>query len=215
MPAPTQPPAPRHRLPRRLRLRPPGAGPAAPTAARQQPLRPATSTGACSATLRGSDQPRSGLLQLGLRRRDRPGSGATSWCSWARKTRDPNRSLAEKWSVSSERAHVDLQPAPGCQVPQRARISHPRTSSSPSIACATRLWAAATVELYSNMTDVAAPDANTVVFTLAKPNPDFLLDLGDYHATVIWSGIKDFQKEFIGTGPFMVESYSPDRPAGL
>ena len=25
-------------------------------------------------------------------------------------------------------------------------------------------------------------------------NPDFLLDLGDYHAPIVWSGIKDFQK---------------------
>ena len=48
------------------------------------------------------------------------------------------------------------------------------------------------------------------MFTLKKSNPDFLLDLGDYHALIVWSGIKDPKTEFIGTGPFMIDKYLPE-----
>ena len=69
---------------------------------------------------------------------------------------------------------------------------------------------AATVALYSNIADISTPDDATVVFTLKKTNPDFLLDLGDYHALIVWSGIKDPKTEFIGTGPFMIDKYIPE-----
>jgi len=69
---------------------------------------------------------------------------------------------------------------------------------------------AATVELYSNIADIAAPDASTIVMTLTKPNPDFLLDLGDYHALIVNSETTDFNTDHDGTGPFMVESYLPE-----
>jgi peptide/nickel transport system substrate-binding protein len=69
---------------------------------------------------------------------------------------------------------------------------------------------AATVELYKNITDVQAPDDSTVVFTLEKPNPDFLLDLGDYHAVVVDSATEDFKTQFNGTGPFMIDQYLPE-----
>lgn len=69
---------------------------------------------------------------------------------------------------------------------------------------------AATVELYSNITDIQAPDDFSVVFVLKDTNPDFLKDLGDYHALIVDSAGKDFAKEWNGTGPFVLKSYSPE-----
>jgi peptide/nickel transport system substrate-binding protein len=69
---------------------------------------------------------------------------------------------------------------------------------------------AATVALYSNITAVDAPDANTVVFTLTNPNPDFLKDLGDYHALIMDAAGTDFATQWNGTGPFILKSYSPE-----
>lgn len=69
---------------------------------------------------------------------------------------------------------------------------------------------AATVDLYSNITDISAPDQYTVVFTLENPNPDFLRDLGDYHALIMDADNEDFSTNFNGTGPFMVERFEPE-----
>jgi peptide/nickel transport system substrate-binding protein len=69
---------------------------------------------------------------------------------------------------------------------------------------------AATVALYSNITGIEAPDAYTVVFTLTSPNPDFLKDLGDYHALIMDAAGTDFATQWNGTGPFILESYSPE-----
>lgn len=69
---------------------------------------------------------------------------------------------------------------------------------------------AATVALYSNITDIQAPDDYTVVFSLANTNPDFLKDLGDYHALIMDADTTDFNTEWNGTGPFMIDSYLPE-----
>lgn len=69
---------------------------------------------------------------------------------------------------------------------------------------------AATVGMYSNIVDISAPDDYTVVFTLKNPNPDFLMDLADYHSVVVDAANTDFATNFNGTGPFMVESYIPE-----
>ena len=68
---------------------------------------------------------------------------------------------------------------------------------------------AATVGLFSNINEITAPDDSTVVFELEDPNPDFLRDLGDYHALIMDADNEDFATNFNGTGPFMVESYDP------
>jgi peptide/nickel transport system substrate-binding protein len=68
----------------------------------------------------------------------------------------------------------------------------------------------ATVDLYSNIVDITAPDDYTVVFTLTNPNPDFLKDIGDYHALIMDSNGKDFATEWNGTGPFILKSYTPE-----
>jgi peptide/nickel transport system substrate-binding protein len=60
--------------------------------------------------------------------------------------------------------------------------------------------------LFSSVTNIEAPDATTVVFTLSEPSAVFLKALTDYHACVLKNGIADPTKEFIGTGPFKLES---------
>jgi peptide/nickel transport system substrate-binding protein len=66
-----------------------------------------------------------------------------------------------------------------------------------------------TVDLYSNINDIEASGDLEVTFTLAEPNPFFLFDLSDNHALVIKNGTED-ATEFNGTGPFVVDSYSPE-----
>ena len=69
---------------------------------------------------------------------------------------------------------------------------------------------AATVGLYENVASIEAPDDYTVVFNLENPNPDFLKDLTNYHALIMDADGTDFQTEWNGTGPFMIESYHPE-----
>lgn len=69
----------------------------------------------------------------------------------------------------------------------------------------------AVVGLYSNIVSIETPDDYTVVFTLANTNPDFILyDLNDYHAHIMDINTTDFQTQWNGTGPFMIESYLPE-----
>ncbi|HEX2922815.1 MAG TPA: ABC transporter substrate-binding protein, partial [Chloroflexota bacterium] len=69
---------------------------------------------------------------------------------------------------------------------------------------------AGTVELYSNISDIKAPDASHVQFVLAKPNPDLPADLGDYHAAILAADTKDPKTTFNGTGPFILDKFSPE-----
>jgi len=122
---------------------------------------------------------------------------------------DPSRSLAQKWEASKDGLswtfylRKDVQFHNGEKLrSQDVKFTFDRLRD-PAVG-------AATVALYSNITEIAVPDDHTVVFTLKQPNPDFLTDLGDYHAPVLWHGTKDFNKELIGTGAFIVESYLPE-----
>ena len=122
---------------------------------------------------------------------------------------DPSRSLAQKWEVSKDGLswtfylRKDVQFHNGEKLrSQDVKFTFDRLRD-PAVG-------AATVALYSNITKIAVPDDHTVVFTLKQPNPDFLTDLGDYHAPILWHGTKDFNKELIGTGAFIVESYLPE-----
>ncbi len=72
------------------------------------------------------------------------------------------------------------------------------------------LW---TLPIISN---VSAPDAHTVVVTLASPNSDALFAIGDQTWIVsqhIWSTVGDptnyADTNPVGTGPYMVESFTP------
>ncbi len=67
----------------------------------------------------------------------------------------------------------------------------------------------ATVDLYSNIESIEATGDHEVTFTLAQTNPFFLFDLSDNHALVIKDGTEE-ATDFNGTGPFVVENYSPE-----
>jgi peptide/nickel transport system substrate-binding protein len=69
---------------------------------------------------------------------------------------------------------------------------------------------APTVKLYETVAEIKALDAQTVVFTLTQPNPDFPSDAGDFHASVIPANTADPGKARIGSGPFVVKSYLPE-----
>jgi peptide/nickel transport system substrate-binding protein len=73
---------------------------------------------------------------------------------------------------------------------------------------------------------VTAPDANTVVFKLAAPNADFLVALADMANVILPEHIlktataaniekTDFAlcKTVVGTGPYTLQSYTPDQQA--
>jgi len=122
---------------------------------------------------------------------------------------DPSRSLAEKWSVSDDGLTWTFQVRKGVQFNNGEPLTAKDVKSTfdrlrdPDVG-------AATVALYSNIADITTPDDHTVIFALTKPNPDFLTDLGDYHAPILWHGIKDHKKEFIGTGAFIMGEYLPE-----
>lgn len=66
---------------------------------------------------------------------------------------------------------------------------------------------APTVSLYENIRGVEAVDPTHVRFLLEAANPEFPSDVGDYHAAVISSGVENPAGEWVGTGPFMVDSF--------
>lgn len=67
----------------------------------------------------------------------------------------------------------------------------------------------ATSSLYDNIQSIEATGELEVTFTLKQPNPFFLYDLSDNHALVLKANTED-PTDFNGTGPFRVESYSPE-----
>jgi peptide/nickel transport system substrate-binding protein len=62
--------------------------------------------------------------------------------------------------------------------------------------------------LYRNIREVQAVDARRVRFLLSEANPEFASDVGDYHAAILPAGNAE---QRIGSGPFRIESYVPDR----
>lgn len=69
---------------------------------------------------------------------------------------------------------------------------------------------------FPTLTSVVAVDARTVRFTLSKPDPGFLLNMGDPFVVgcAILSrkaGAKDLTTTMVGTGPFAMVSYAPTR----
>lgn len=67
----------------------------------------------------------------------------------------------------------------------------------------------ATSSLYGNIINIEATGDLEVTFTLEQTNPFFLYDLSDNHALVLDADTED-PGNFNGTGPFKVESYSPE-----
>ena len=69
---------------------------------------------------------------------------------------------------------------------------------------------AATAALYANISEIKAVDSTHVRFTLANANPDLPADLGDYHAAVVDRETTDFKRTHNGTGPFILDRFSPE-----
>lgn len=67
-----------------------------------------------------------------------------------------------------------------------------------------------TADLYQNIKIIEATGDLEVTFTLTQPNPFFLYDLSDNHALILKEGTTDADKNFVGTGPFIVTNYSPE-----
>lgn len=66
-----------------------------------------------------------------------------------------------------------------------------------------------TSSLYENIDTIEATGDLEVTFTLKQPNPFFLYDLSDNHALVMKADTAD-PTDFNGTGPFMVDQYTPE-----
>jgi peptide/nickel transport system substrate-binding protein len=122
---------------------------------------------------------------------------------------DASRSIAEKWETSADGLTWTFTLRQGVKFHDGKEMTSEDVKFTfdrlrdPAIG-------AATVALYSNVVDVTAPDKYTVVFTLTNTNPDFLKDLGDYHALIMDAAGKDFATEWNGTGPFILKSYAPE-----
>ncbi len=72
-----------------------------------------------------------------------------------------------------------------------------------------------TVDLYANIVDITTDGDNTVVFTLAEPNPFFLYDLSDNHALILRADTANPATTFNGTGPFKVVEYRTENRIDL
>jgi peptide/nickel transport system substrate-binding protein len=66
------------------------------------------------------------------------------------------------------------------------------------------------ISLFDNLENIGAPDDLTVVFTLRTTEPDFIYSITDNSAVIVRAGARNFDTEFIGTGPFKVERYIPE-----
>jgi peptide/nickel transport system substrate-binding protein len=122
---------------------------------------------------------------------------------------DPERSLAASWKSNPDGTVWDFELRQGVKFHDGKELT-----AEDILFTFNRLRdekiGAATVSLYANIADIKAVDDYNIQFTLKTSNPDFLLDLGDYHALVMDSNTKDFVTEFNGTGPWMIDSYLPE-----
>lgn len=67
----------------------------------------------------------------------------------------------------------------------------------------------------ANLTGIKAIDPTHVEFTLKDPNPEFPADVTDYHAAIVSKSVLDPAKTWVGTGPFMLQSYAAEDRAIL
>lgn len=70
-------------------------------------------------------------------------------------------------------------------------------------------------EVYSNITSVVADDPTHVTFNLTAPDSEFMASISDYRAKMLCKSVKDPMTEFVGTGPYMLESFAAEDRAVL
>ncbi len=73
------------------------------------------------------------------------------------------------------------------------------------------------VSLYEGITEITAVDDTTVEFALSSPNPEFPAFAADYHSAIVNSEVEDLAAPGggAGSGPFVLDSYSPEDRASL
>jgi len=69
--------------------------------------------------------------------------------------------------------------------------------------------------VFAIVKSVTAPDPLTVVFKLSSVASEFPGSLTDYRVLMLCKSVSDPAKEAVGTGPFMLKSYSPEDRAVL
>ncbi len=122
---------------------------------------------------------------------------------------DPDRSLAESWEVDEEARVWTFNLREGILFHDGKELTSRDVQFTfdrlrdPDVG-------AATVTTYANINEISTPDDYTVVFELEDSNVDFLFDIFDYHAIIVDADNDNFATNLNGTGPFMVESYSPE-----
>jgi peptide/nickel transport system substrate-binding protein len=67
----------------------------------------------------------------------------------------------------------------------------------------------------ANVTAMRAADSTHVEFTLQEPNPEFPSDVSDYHAAILSQSVQDPTTTWVGTGPFVLQSYTAENRAVL
>lgn len=122
---------------------------------------------------------------------------------------DAKRSLAESWAANEDGTVWTFKLRQGVKFHNGKEMTSKDVKFSfDRLRDAT--VGAPTVALYENITDIEMPDDYTIVFNLAKTNPDFLSDLFDFHAKIVDADTTDFSTTYNGTGPFIVERYVPE-----
>jgi len=122
---------------------------------------------------------------------------------------DPSRSLAESWSVSGDGMSWTFNLRQGVRFHNGEELTSKDVKFTfdrlrdPGVG-------AATVALFASIASIQTPDPYTVVFRLSRPDPDLVTNLGDYHTVILWSGVTDFQRQQMGSGPFIIDSYLPE-----
>jgi len=131
------------------------------------------------------------------------------WLVWIDEKNQPAKALATAWESNKDATVWTFEL-------QKGVTFHSGKTLTPDDVIFTfnrlrdKATGGATASLYANISDIKAPDATHVQFTLAKPNPDLPADIGDYHAGIVASDTKDFKKTYNGTGPFILDKFSPD-----
>ncbi len=122
---------------------------------------------------------------------------------------DQNRSLAENWDISNDGRTYTFTLRKGVKFHNGEEMTSKDVKVTFDRLRDTEIGAV-TANLYSNIESIETAGTYTVVFILKQRNPDFLFQLGEYQAIITWSGTEDFNKQQIGTGKFMIDSYMPE-----
>ncbi len=123
-------------------------------------------------------------------------------------------SLAESWSYSADNKTLTMKLRPNVKFSNGDPFSSNDVKFSFERILDPKTGAAARSS-FTNINSVDAPDANTVVFNLKAPTSTILAAMTSANASIIDStlviGGADPGKTVVGTGPFMLKSWEPDK----